>query len=307
MTSRNAKELCAMLITRSLKDLNEDEEEIVVDYLETLKVKTKLSMGSRELCTLLLEKAMEKDLGKKVPITAYANSLLSNNSDKVVKTNNNERIKLHRSRSQKDLENLSNKLPGCLVSENIFQRNLYNLIIDPELGIVNLDDGTSQYSAVISVSERLYTDIFLINSTPIVEIRTNKGFKAFAKIAFPHAGNDLDVYVSPLIAHILNLDGANVAFLKLCVSLPNISHVKFTFYGNQEELDNILKQLIIKLPAVINAFSYLSLGMVLSTVINGKEVQVRVDSLTDETDRPIFAGILPFSETDLPFDISPDL
>lgn len=45
MTSRNAKELCAMLITRSLKDLNDEEEEIVVDYLEKLKIKTKLSMG----------------------------------------------------------------------------------------------------------------------------------------------------------------------------------------------------------------------------------------------------------------------
>ena len=38
--SKNAKELCAMLITRSLKDLNEDEEEIVVDYLEKLRIKT---------------------------------------------------------------------------------------------------------------------------------------------------------------------------------------------------------------------------------------------------------------------------
>lgn len=53
--SKSAKELCAMLITRALKDLNEDEEEIVVDYLEKIGVKTKLTMKPRELCTLLLE------------------------------------------------------------------------------------------------------------------------------------------------------------------------------------------------------------------------------------------------------------
>jgi len=311
MTSRNAKELCAMLITRSLKDLNEEEEEIVVDYLEKLKIKTKLSMGPQELCMLLLEKAMEKDLGKKVPITAYANRVLGKEQQakeekaKVVKSEN---IKINRSKSQKNLEEMESKLPGCLVSDNIFGRQLYNLIVDPSLGIMNLPDGTAHYSAVISVSERLYNDIFLTNNTPIIELRTNKGFKAFAKIAYPHAGNDLDVYVSPLIGNILSLVGTtNVAFLQLCSSLPTISHVKFTFYGNQSELDKILQTLITKLPFTINAFSYLSLGMVLIVNINGQEVQVRVDSLRDDTERPIFAGLIPFSETDLPFDISPDL
>lgn len=311
MTSRNAKELCAMLITRSLKDLNDEEEEIVVDYLEKLKIKTKLSMEPRELCTLLLEKSMEKDLGKKVPITAYANSVLNKEQQvkeekaKVVKSEN---IKSNRSLSQKNLEEMESKLPGCLPGDNVFGRQLYNLIIDPNVGIMNLPDGTSHYSAVISVSERLYNDIFLNNTTPIIELRTNKGFKAFAKIAFPHSGNDMDVYVSPLIAQILNLSGMrNAAFLQLCNSLPDISHVKFTFYGSQAELDKVLQTLITKLPFTINAFSYLSLGMVLIVNLNGQEVQVRVDSLSDDTERPIFAGLIPFAETDLPFDISPDL
>ena len=98
-----------MLITRSLKDLNEDEEEIVVDYLESLKIKTKLSMKPRELCTLLLEKAMEKDIGAKVPITAYANSLLAKEAQSKqanIKLVNETNIKIRRSQSQKNLEAL---------------------------------------------------------------------------------------------------------------------------------------------------------------------------------------------------------
>jgi hypothetical protein len=313
MTSKNAKELCAMLITRALKDLNDDEEEIVVDYLEKLRIKTKLSMKPRELCLLLLEKTMEQEYGKgkTIPLTAYANSLLNKESEatqqkqKVIREVD---LKLNRSRSQKNLESMSNKLPGCLVSENnIFSRNIYNLIIDPELGIVNLEDGTSQYAAMISVSTRLYENIFLANETPIIEIRTNKGFKAYAKLGAPHEGSDNEVYISPLVAYILNIEAGGSAFLQLCISLPNIAHVKFTFYGNRSELDLILKDLIAKLPSVINAFSYLSLGMILTTTINGKEVQVRVDSLRDDTERPIFAGVLPFAESDLPFEIDPDL
>jgi hypothetical protein len=106
---------------------------------------------------------------------------------------------------------------------------------------------------------------------------------------------------------ILNLTGSDLAFLQLCNSLPTISHVKFTFYGTQEELDKVLKDLIIKLPSTINAFSYLSLGMVLVVDVNGQKTEIRVDSLTDDNDRPIFAGLIPVSETDLPFDISPDI
>ena len=312
MTSKNAKELCAMLITRSLKDLTEDEEEIVVDYLEDLKIKTKLTMKPRELCTLLLEKAMEKDYGnKKVPLSAYANSLLVKEKDlteqkeKFLKESN---IKIARTKSRLNLEKMSDKLPGCLVNQqNIFSRNLYDILVDPELGIVELPDMTSQYTAMISLSKKLYETIFLTTETPIVEIRTNKGFKAYAKIATPHDNPDNVVYVSPLIAFILDISDKGGAFLQLCNSLPEIAHVKFTFYGNKEELNLILKDLIIKLPSVINAFSYLSLGMVLSTNINGKNVEVRVDSLTDKSDTPIFAGILPFEESDLPFDIEADL
>lgn len=62
---RSAKELCALLITRGLKELNEEEEEVVVDYLEDIGVEVDLDAKPRDLCVALLEKVMTKDLGKK--------------------------------------------------------------------------------------------------------------------------------------------------------------------------------------------------------------------------------------------------
>ena len=41
--------------------------------------------------------------------------------------------------------------------------------------------------------------------------------------------------------------------------------------------------------------------------INGREIEVRVDKLEDTDLRPIFAGLIPFSEGDLPFEITPDI
>ena len=73
---KSAKELCALLITRALKDLGEEEEEVVVDYLESIGVDVDLDMKPRDMCVALLEKTMVKELGKKVPLTAYANSLI---------------------------------------------------------------------------------------------------------------------------------------------------------------------------------------------------------------------------------------
>jgi hypothetical protein len=73
---KSAKELCALLITRALKDLGEEEEEVVVDYLESIGVEVDLDMKPRDMCIALLEKTMVKELGKKVPMTAYANSLI---------------------------------------------------------------------------------------------------------------------------------------------------------------------------------------------------------------------------------------
>ena len=41
----SAKSLCAMLITRSLKDLTEEEEEIVADYLHDMGVSVRCDAG----------------------------------------------------------------------------------------------------------------------------------------------------------------------------------------------------------------------------------------------------------------------
>ena len=308
---RSAKELCAMLITRSLKGLNEDEEEIIVDYLDNIGIEVDLDTKPKDLCLTLLEKTMEKDLGKRVPISAYANSLITKEKSKTEeksKLYKKKELEDRRRKSVRELEKKSNVLPGCVVGpEDILSKGLYDLQVDENLGIMRLSDGTSQYSAVVSLSSDLYSKIFLNYENPVLEINTSKGYKGYSRLGEPHSGNNNIVLVSPLVAAILNFQKREGAFLKLCMYLPTISKVGFTFYGNKEELNSILPELVNKVPSVVNAFSYLSLGMVLTTEINGKNIEIRVDKLEDLDETPIFAGLVAFGESDLPFEIESDL
>jgi hypothetical protein len=304
---RSAKELCALLITRGLKDLNEDEEEVVVDYLEDIGVKVKLSDKPKDLCIVLLEKAMIKDLGKKVPMTAYANSLIKKDI-KLQDVKDVKNVKDERKRFEKHLESKANSLPGCLISgDKLLAKTLYDFKVDEELGIVTLPDNSLQYSSVVALSRRLYDEIFLNYERPVLELISAKGLRAYARIATPHSGPDNLVYLSPLVSTILNFKNKDAGFLKLCTSLPEINKINFTFYGTDKDLQENLKSIIEKIPSVINAFSYLSLGLILTTDINGKEIQLRVDGLLDSDERPLFAGLIPFSENDIPFDITADM
>lgn len=302
---RSAKELCALLITRGLKDLGEEEEEIVVDYLEDIGVEVDLDMKTKDLCMALLEKAMIKDMGKKVPLTAYANSILGKSvevKDDVKKNIKDERIKM-----QKSLESQVKNLPGCIVSDDkLLKKTLYDFKVDENLGVTVLPDNSLQQSTAVALSQKLYDEIFLNYETPVLELVSAKGFRTYARITGMHNEADNIVYVSPLVANILNFKGRDGGFLKLCTSLPQIKRMKFTFYGAESELQKILKQIIVETSSVVSAFSYLSLGLVLTIIIEGKEVYLRVDGLFDEDERPIFAGLIPFSVSDIPFDITAD-
>ena len=311
---KSAKELCALLITRALKDLGEEEEEVVVDYLESIGVDVDLDMKPRDMCVALLEKTMVKELGKKVPLTAYANSLIK---PKEVIVRDQEIVRLEKKREERNLakarlEKQANNLPGCVFAgSDTIKKTLYDFEVDPELGIVTLDDGSSQYTAAIAVSQRLYDAIFSEYENPVVEMVTARGNRGYSRITAPHSGRDNLVLVSPLVAGLLGFKGREGGFLKLCISLPEIKKIDFTFYGSQKELDENLKVIIEKVPNLINAFSYLSLGMVLTLDLAAegspsKEIQIRVDSLYDEDERPLFAGIIPFGLGDLPFNIKPD-
>src|SRR5579883_550653 len=262
MKKRNAKDLCSLLITRGLKELSEEEEEIVVDYLEEIGVKTSLRDKPKDLCMKLLEKMMIKEGKdpKKVPITAYANSLLG-------KTENNEKTQMvkkidteiTRKKSREELERKAKNLPGCIPEEkNIFGKQLYELIIDPDLGVIPLPNGGEQSSAVISVAQNLYNQIFNEYDNPVIEINTNKGYRSYARLAEAHDGDQNIILVSSLVADTLDMRGQTLAFLKLCVHLPQIKKIGFTFYGNKKELDQNLEYFTMELPPIINAFSYLS-------------------------------------------------
>lgn len=91
------------------------------------------------------------------------------------------------------------------------------------------------------------------------------------------------------------------------MALPEIHKVGFTFYGKSDELKEIEVLLSKKLQSVVEAFSYLSLGIVLTTEINGKTVEVRVDRLEDGGETPIFAGIVPLGVNEFPFEIVSDI
>ena len=298
----DAKKLCSMLITRSLKDLDYDEEEIVVDYLETIGVSVNLDTDAKELCVILLEKTMEKELGRKVPLSAYANSILHKQKEQ----QNIQKILEKRTEEKKKLE--KTQLPGCVHSQmNIIPKTLFNIVVDPSVGVIKLNDGTSQYASLISLSTDLYKSLFSKLSNPILEVTSSKGDKVYTRVENYHNLQKNTVTISPLVAQILDIKGKGNGFIRLCNSLPEILKAEFTFYGTKNELNEILPSLIERLPSVINAFSYLSLGMILVTNINGKEYKVRVDGLIDLDQRPIFAGLIPFSEGDLPFEIEADL
>ena len=308
----SAKSLCAMLITRSLKDLTDDEEEVVVDYLSDLGIDVDADASPKSMCVELLERLMAKELGKKVPLTAYANQLKQEEVEKA-KLVALKRKDIMRNRVRNELEAKSAVLPGCIDAKlGILSSTVipYDLLVDQELGLHRLDDSTGenllQYSAVISIATDLYDRIFNQIDDPVIQITSFDGHVAYARIAGSHLDRAEVIYVSPLVAAILGA-GEKLrlkAFLKLCNSLPTIDNVKFTYYGSQPELNQLLPLLIERLPGLINAYSYLSLGMVIPVTVNGS--RVRVDGLFDRDGRPIFAGILPFGSTELPFTIDPE-
>ena len=309
-----AKKICAQLITRALKSLDEDQEEAVVDYLESIGVSVDLDANPRDLCVLLLEKTIDEEIRKspgspKPPLTAYANKLLGKETEikkekeEVTKAEN---IKRNRKNTELNLQAKSKSLPGCVPSDlQVFQKRLYEFLIDPEVGISSLPDGSSQYTATVAIPENMYSKIYEVENNPVVEISNSKGGKAYGRLTL---SVDEQIRVSPLIGLILSSPGAkDGGFMKLCSTLPYIANVKFVYYGGQKDLDEVLPVLNEKLPLVIEAFSYLSIGMVVTTSIGGKDVFLRVDELTDEDNTPIFAGLLPPGLSEIPYEISPDL
>jgi hypothetical protein len=302
-----------MLITRSLKDLNQDEEEVVVDYLTSLGIDVDADATPKSMCVELLEKTMAKELGRKVPLTAYANQVREAELEKT-KIANLRRKEITRNRVKSELEAKSAILPGCIDAKlKILSSAVipYELVVDPQLGLETINDSTGenlrQYAAVVAVSESIYGEVFNQLDDPIIEISTFDHRRAYARIATSHPGSSEVVLISPLVASIMGLGDRQrtKAFLKLCNSFPEIDHVEFTYYGTKTELDALLPLMIERLPKIINAYSYLSLGMVFPVNLEG--ARVRVDGLYDANQRPIFAGIIPFGSNDLPFNIREEI
>ena len=201
--NRSAKELCAMLITRGINTLNEEEADVVVDYLEEVGVEVELDTTPKELCLNLLDKTMQEDLGRRVPLTAYANSLIEKekktSEEKLVKRKERE-IGRKRRRFEEELERKSNQLPGCIPDENnLVSRDLYDLVVDENVGVIVLPDNSLQYAALISVPEDMYRRIFLNISNPVIEIISSKGYKAYDRIESAYQTQENRILLSPLV------------------------------------------------------------------------------------------------------------
>lgn len=313
--SRTAKELCALLITKQLKELNEDESDVVVDYLEDIGIEVDIDTSDNTLCRSLLDRVMQDELGRSVPISAYANQIVTTLKNmEYTKTLEKERRDTERKRKniQKLLEKEHTELSGCVVGNIGIPKGLFVFIVDPDLGIQRDSDGNMIYTAVVSVSPSLYEQIFLNVNNPVLELITSTGNRGYVKLGEPTLlpTDSNQIYISPLVSRLLKLDGEpnKSGFIRLCIKMPTISKINFTFYGNKNQLDSNLEYFINKLPDTINAFSSLSLGMELILLkSDGETLTVRVDGLLGENGNPIFSGLIPVGLTDLPFEISPDI
>ena len=308
--SKSAKELCSMLITRKLQELDEEEEDVVVNFLEDLGIEVELDTDNKTLCKLLLEKTMLEEIGKMVPLSAYANQILEKEvkvSEQKEKEKKLRQIKRKRENTKIKLEQQHNNLPGCVSDDNIIStKGLYDFVIDDQLGIKKLSDGDVIYTLVVSVSPELYKNIFLNVTNPILELTSAAGNRVYVRLTEPQNIADKYILINPLVAKMLGLGDNKAGFVKVCINMPQITKIGFTYYGTQSELDENLPYLINRLPDIINSFSSLRLGLELDLSKNGKNIIVRVDKLEGENGIPIFAGILPLGVTDIPFDIDPD-
>jgi hypothetical protein len=302
---KSAQEVCAMLLLRSIKTLNSEEEELIADYMADIGYEVTFDKDPRGLCQFLLEDAMQQELGHKAPMTAYAHSVI----DAQAKVRE-ERKKLDRLREldkkrgaeKKRLASNEKKLPGCNINKSILKNVAHKLRFDEKLGY---DRDTGRHAAVVAVSSRLYNQIFLEIDNPVVELMALKtGKVCYARIAEAHEEADDVVYVSELVSDILGTKRGDVV-MKLCNSLPSVKHIDLTYYGTQAELDGVLEEVIQNLQVTINGFSYVFLGMELYVETKDGRKAVRVDGLYDD-EMPIFAGLIPFGENDVPFEIKPD-
>jgi hypothetical protein len=312
---RNAKELCSLLITRGIKNLSEDEEDIVVDYLDSIGIDVSIDDKPRDMCETLLRKLMEEK--SNIPLTAFANKVLADEKNKKeqiiqkkkqivqekAKKKKESELKIKRISDQSEIAKMENNLPGCIKNNNIFEVKPYWIQVDDRIGVQTLSDGTAQYKAIMTLPYDVYFKIVSEYQSyyPVVEIKVGNK-TAYAGIE-PYDG---PILISPLIRDILELNDYRTrleAYLSFCNSMPIIKSIVFTYYGSQEELDKFLPDMIHRLPETINAFAYLSLGLVLRTIINGQETLVRVDRLVDSNDDLVFAGISPDGESDIPFEI----
>lgn len=310
----SAKEICAKLITRKLSQLSTDEMDEVYDFLDDKGYDINIDMSSRQLCTILMEDLMKDDSiskglsGKsRIPMTAFANKVLKDENEKrLIKEEKMRlaRIKRQRSEKKKELESQSRQLQGCRKNRGFLPNVMYNQVMDLDIGIFKSGD-QEYYGAFIQVPMQLYMKIFNEIDSPIIELKTNTGLMTYARIEGPHNGNNRLIKTSPLISNLL--DDKSTVTLNLCIDMPIIENINFLYYGSEEELNSVRRELSVKLPDILNRLASLNLGMELQVMLDSGLKTVLVDGLYDLENTLVFSGIFPLGESNIDFNISPDM
>lgn len=316
----SAKELCAKLITRKLSDLSPDEKEDVYYWLDDRGYDLNVDMSSRTLCSMLMQDLMKEEVEKednikegmgrsvRIPMTAYANKVLQEEKAKRKqreKLRKTQKIRQVRQQNVKELQNKIVELPGCIRDNSgVIGQRKYLALTEPNVGLVN-SQGTEYTAAFVTVPQNMYGQIFDKSDNPILEITAGSGIKTHARIEGPHDGSDDIIFVSVLIAQILQ--SQTEVSLKLCVDMPIVKSINFTYYGTEKDLSKIEVELSEKLPEVINMLASLQLGMELQVALSSGIEKVLISELRDTQEREVYSAVLPLGLSEIPFEVKADI
>lgn len=305
---KSAKELCARYITRQITELDEEEKDDIYYYLDDRGYEVTTETKPRQLCMMLMEDLIKKEGAGRIPITAYSHKIIQDlDRAREVRARKYAEAeeKAQRRRKIMELERSSSVLPGCVKDRSGIVPNVpYSFILDPAVGLIRDSEGQEVYKSLVNVPENIYMQIFTRGiDKPVLELSTPRGKKTYARIAGPHSGINNMLLLNFLTQEELGLREGDKIFMKLCVDMPEITSIMFTYYGTQEELNEILPELIVKLPKNINTMTSLKLG---DEIHVDNRYTVRIDKLYSEGGEEVFSGIFPLGYSNVPFEIEPE-
>lgn len=296
---KNAQELCSELLLNITKNLTDEEEELVVDYLDNIGIEVDLDVEQNKMCRMLFD-SLTKKLPGRVPVQALANKILDDRKIRLgenVETKTEESLEERRDKISDQL--LTSGKTTCVLDEsNIVPTNQMYKFITDELGITTESDYT-HYNAVVKLPIKLYEKIFFNVENPVLKITKFGGNheSTYVKI---NGYND-KFYTNESIVEPIEITDITDDYKNRIIidkHTPYISHVKFIYYGDKKELNKNL--LAIRNSLKENDVRSFRVG---STVLADKGYKFMVGSIKDENNRNVSIGRIKYDMDDIKFDI----